>query len=370
MSERFNELEKNILCDQSRRIEYIIKSDIQSKLPKLNEEQQELFESIENTVGVRKEKKRQLFDSIKKMYSNFIELSYLNDVMVYDMYQNIYLLEKQIDTCLRGYNFFSEFLLDNLFINNDEKLNTFIKNYFNPENKVFQANLIPPKNSLYIVIDKDFINNERRRKIIFYEKDLDCQSVVIQVENFYNKIYEDIHYILSNKKNMNHLVLYFPQMRRFNNLTLCEEDFDYADWEFRINELIYCVNSYIHEHLLRNIYSISLIFSDLSQVNLSSSNIEILTKIISSNHISAVFLKNAIIEKENLNDLIKTVSLPKAFEAFVMTHDFLKLTNKLLEDAKYNNPNQYQSVLDKEFNSLKSNKKFKLLVNNESVSLN
>ena len=197
----FEELQKCIVSEKSRLIEYKIKQEIFTSLPTLNDQEEKTFKKIGIELGLKKERRRKFFDYMKKNYPNFNELSYINEDLFFDLYE-LEIFSKEIfslNSCDEDHNensYFNNYIFSlynsynqqtitkvNKYPNNQENLKKFDTSFlvYFKFLKNSNSNFLVPTFWTKFSFNINDINNEKLLSILKFDSRLDNKSLILNI---------------------------------------------------------------------------------------------------------------------------------------------------------------------------------------------
>lgn len=358
MAELYKELSKTTLLNKSKLIEYLVKYDIFANLPTLSKNECELFDLVKIDLPNIKENKRKFYDKVKKAYINFIELGYLNQELLYELYTIKLATNELVSLCkISSVTYYSSQILED-YNDSDSKefkveVTKFLKGV-DANNENIGSDFACPKEIVRISLTEQLSNNEIMKACCKYDERLDSECLIIDINIQYSKIYEDIYSIVLNKKKLNHIIIKFKSRASIDPLTNITEDLSETDWQFRTNNLLYVVLKLLNSSFARKLYSVKLAASEECITFLDSENMNLLCDLLNSNHLSLLSLQN--IKCSNKEAAVRLG------EALVST----KSVQLFMYDEGSNSENSFASTL---LGMLKERKAIRLAKINEWSSI-
>jgi len=317
------------------KVKHLIIFDIFNNLPRLDENEKRARDNVNRDQLFSKHHLKDFYQFLKKKYTNFIQLAYVDDELLHEFYeyQLIYdaqkkniMVEHEVITQLhenwRGPSGNPENMSEQFFKKTIEKR---LSKLTKSEGKIHSG--VWTK----ICLNRNFAdrsNNKAFLNIIQYNPELSNEYVFLEISLVYKEIGKDINSIFDIRKDIYHLIVNFTKKELWNNSNSSIDYFDNENYFADINKVFSLIL-----HKITNYKKLDSIFITTEEfpVELSENNACSIIDLITKNEsLNLLFMKNIIIPDNKKLEFVQAVYKSKSLKIFHLGG--LDFTNDELKD--------------------------------------
>jgi len=280
--------EKNISYSTSQLSSFIIngiKLEMASKLPLLSEVEVKYHNEIivkSNKNILDKDEFDNFFNTLKKNYSNFIEMSYIPNELLSNLYSQVINIEEHKYLLKNRYFSYASFLMKMIEKTVSEDFIEHIETKF----EALSSNCMQNYDGFWLnaLFNSDCSNKSKTsiNDIIKFNKEFTSLSILITIELFYNKLEQDIYELLINRLETKRVVIQIEQRSFFINnniqpMIYCDDEEWNVDMNKVLNVFLNCIN------LMTDIQGISILAGKNCSFLLNDKNCELISSILKVN---------------------------------------------------------------------------------------
>jgi len=282
-----NEYEKLKINQVSEISEYLIntlKYEIYSKLPRLSEEEKEKRQELSGKNKIIDFKELDIFyKKIREKYSLFLELKYIPNELLHELYGNLITFEIEKFNLKNNYFFYSTFIKKTVEKTVDESFDKSL------EERMERIGSSALKNFEEYWVSAIFDSNTSDSNvgsvndIIKYNAELsNSRSLIIIMELYYDRLIQDIYTLLTHKKFLSRIIFKIEQKSFWiSNNVMPMIYFDDDEWDRDVNRIINVLLNCLIER--GNIMSLSLLADEKCKVRLNDENVKLLCEFMNKN---------------------------------------------------------------------------------------
>lgn len=326
---------KSVFCstyDQALYIQHLINFEIFNNLPRLEEKELKARENAIKEIVFKKDRLKDYYEYIKKKYTNFIQLAYVDDELlhefysyqlIYDKYKTKFNISFDFLKTLYGYyrgNNMNEEVFKKTVVNRLAGLNVVCEGIYNSDNlwnhisidEKFLVN-INDKNGSKSNIGERVNENQILVDLVKYNPDYSASSdsVFLNIKLIYPELTNDLSSILFHRKEITQLIIEFaPSLKYWDTkLNQTTDDGNEEKYSLYVNKILAVILNNLNSNRSRNIHSLLLI-SNLPKFNsvLNEENSKMLVNLLNKGYdLNLLVIKNISLDGKVKSDFIGAI---------------------------------------------------------------
>ena len=283
----YKDLDLHRTSEFSKFLSNEIKFEIYSKLPRLEQDELKTIDSIKNLMklknkteednNINNENLKTFFVTLKKKYTNFLELQSINDDLLMELYDYVLSYDENKFSAKNRYFSYSLFIKKMIEKTVNDDFDDFIDKKF----EHIGSNVLTNFDGFWLnaLFDSKFTNSQEVNvnDLIKYNSDMSSTSIIITIELYYNMLENDIYTLLINRPETKRIVLKIEQRSYWVNKNIQPMIFTDEEWDTDMNRVIEVFLSCILE--MSDVKCLSILSDKDCNFTLNSQNCTSLAKI-------------------------------------------------------------------------------------------
>lgn len=316
----FSILKTNEVSEHSEYIINTLKYEMYSKLPKLSdEEKRKRQEIINNKKNSDAQELNKFYDKIKLKYNIFLELKYIPNDLLHDLYGYKIIFDDEKFSMKNVYFFYSNFIKKTIEKTVDELFDKSLEERL----ERIQSKALINFDDFWVSGIFDSNTPEAHtgsiNDIIKYNRDLSSTtSLIITMELFYDRLFKDIYTLITHKKKISRIIFKIDQKSFWmGNNVLPMIYFDDDEWDRDVNRIINVLLNCLIEK--DNLMCLSLFADEKCKVNLNEENTLLMSRLIEKNRdsLEIITISRFVIPQEGYRQLWEGICLSNSLKILI-----------------------------------------------------
>ena len=324
-----NKVKETFAVDNFKRMKELVSFEIYNSLPRLDDNEMSIFNDINCSSKHNTEKYKEFYDFLKKKYTDYIQLSYLQ----YESLHSYYI--KQVNYDLYKPVFKTDFdfviYLHSFYTKDKDSYISEFKGLMNGRMRTLDCLDVFTKENEWssIEINEDYMNdiitNETMMTLLKYNPNFIDNCVLFSISFFYENIYKDLYEILMYHKDITHLIFDIKSMKIYNKVdTLNEEGF---------NEIMNMILKVIIDN---NTVKCVLFKNQGTKMTLNAENSRLVVKLLSLYKVIILVLDNISLIEEIHGEFVNEIYKNYMIKFLYLNGTEFKAESLVEFDEKYN----------------------------------
>ena len=327
----FEEIDKTRTTELANYMINLIKSEIYLKLPFLEDKEKRQRENfILNNDNIDKDS---FYESLKKKYSNFIELTYIPNDLLHELYENVINYENNKYSFKNRYFSYSTFIKKMIELTVADEFDKYLDEKFVSIN----SNALDNYDNFWLnaLFDSKYANTPSPtiNDIIKFNSDLNSTSIIITIELFYKNIENDLYTLLINRPETKRIIVKFEQRsywinNNFQPMVYTEDE----EWNYDMNRILNIILNCAFK--MRQLQCLSILADQNCNFLLDEKSCESIIKIFKKHKdiIEIATFCRIQIPKQYQDTIIQSIF--KAKNSKIILFKSAKFTDDILEKIK------------------------------------
>jgi hypothetical protein len=336
----FQELTQHRTSELSCYLVEEIKYEIYSRFPRLDDKERKQREEINdllNNKNISKEetenKIKQFYDTLRKKYTNFMELLYLDDIFIHELYQHVYLYEENKFSSKNKHFSYSLFIKKMIEKTVGEEFNSFLEETV----KSLGSNALENNEGFWLnaLFDSKYADQRDPsvNDMLKYNKDMTSSSIILTLELFYKGVEKDIYTLLINRTEVIKRIILKVEQRSFwigNNvqpMVYTDDDEWNQDMNRVVNVFLNCLAN------LENLQCVSIVYDKNSNFELDKVNTELLSKVLKKHkrNIEVFTIARISLHPDKQEEFLKSLTQLNQVKILIVKGGKLKIEKEFLD---------------------------------------
>jgi hypothetical protein len=331
----FSNLKTNQVSEEAEFIINTLKYEIYSKLPRLTEDEKtKRQELINNKKNQDAQELNKFYNKIKFKYNLFIELKYIPNDLLHELYGYLITYEDEKFSLKNVYFFYSKFIKKTVEKTVEEVFDKSLEERLQQISSKALDNFDEFWVSAIFDCNTPESHTASINDIIKYNAEISSTtSLIITMELFYDRLINDLYTLITHKKKISRIIFKIDQKSFWmgNNVQPMIY-FDDDEWDRDINRIINVLLNCLLEK--DNLMCFSLFADEKCKVNLNGENISLLCKLLEKNKdcLEIMTISRFVIPEMGYRNFWEAVK--NCFELKILILKGAKFSEKFFEEIR------------------------------------